>query len=52
MISDTLKTVITAIIFFALIVVAIKFTIKVLFPIAVVIIAAYIVYMVISKNKR
>lgn len=50
--SDTLKTIITLIILFVLIVVAIKFAVKVLFPIAVIIVAAYIVYMVISRNRH
>jgi len=50
--NDTLKTIITAIILIALIVVAVRFAVRVLFPIAVVIIAAYIVYMVITRNRR
>jgi len=50
--NDTLKTIITALILFVLIVVAIKFAVKVLFPIAVIIIAAYIIYMVITRNRR
>jgi len=50
--NDTLKTVITGIILLELIVVAIKFAVRVLFPIAVVIVAAYIVYMVITRRRR
>ncbi|HHV98664.1 MAG TPA: hypothetical protein GXX36_03680 [Clostridiaceae bacterium] len=50
--NDTLKTIITAIILIGLLVVAVRFAVRVLFPIAVVIIAAYIVYMVLTRNKR
>jgi predicted membrane protein len=47
----TLKTIITGIILVILLVVAVKFAIRVLFPIAVVILAAYIIYMLVTKKK-
>jgi len=49
--KETLKMVITGIILLILLAAAIKFAVKVLFPIAVVIIAAYIVYILIKKIR-
>jgi len=49
--SNTVKSIITGVILLILVVAAIKFTFKVLLPIAIVVIAAYIVYMLITGKK-
>jgi hypothetical protein len=49
--KETLKMVITGVILLILLVAAIKFAVRGLFPIAVVIIAAYIVYILVKKLR-
>ncbi len=51
--NDTVKTIISVVIFLVLLVIVIKllnFAVKILFPIAVIIIAAYIIYMLVRKK--
>ena len=49
--KENLKLIITGIILLLLLVAAIKFAVRVLFPIAVVIVAAYIVYILVKKIR-
>ncbi len=49
--KETLKLIITGVILLILLWAAVKFAIRVLFPIAVVIVAAYIVYVLIKKLR-
>jgi predicted PurR-regulated permease PerM len=48
----TLKKIITGVVLFILLVIAIKFAVKVLLPIAIIVIAAYIVYMLVSGFRK